>query len=71
VYIFQNATSFNQPLNNWYVKNITDMYGMFMGATSFNQDLHTWNTQSFVSGGNFAAKATFTAAYAPPGVTLY
>ena len=41
--MFADATSFNQPLNNWNVSNVTDisqMGYMFMGATSFNQPLH-------------------------------
>ena len=38
--MFQNATSFNQPLNNWNVSKVTNMEAMFWGATSFNQPLH-------------------------------
>ena len=34
--MFKNATSFNQPLNNWDVSNVTDMRRMFNGARSFN-----------------------------------
>ena len=30
------ASSFNQPLNNWDVSNVTDMRRMFNGARSFN-----------------------------------
>ena len=41
-FMFVNATSFNQPLNNWNVSNVTDMSGMFASATSFNQDLSMW-----------------------------
>ena len=32
--------SVNQPLNNWDVSNVIDMYNMFENATSFNQPLH-------------------------------
>ena len=42
--VFQLATSFNQPLNNWNTENVTDMWVMFNGATSFNQPLNNWNT---------------------------
>ena len=42
-YMFENASSFNQPLNNWDVSNVTDMGGMFMYASSFNQPLNKWN----------------------------
>ena len=33
-YMFENASSFNQPLNNWDVSNVTDMGGMFMYAAA-------------------------------------
>ena len=38
--MFQNATSFNQPLNNWNVSKVTRMSYMFAYARSFNQLLH-------------------------------
>ena len=38
--MFGNASSFNQPLNNWNVSNVRSMWDMFNGATSFNQPLH-------------------------------
>jgi surface protein len=38
--MFVEATSFNQPLNNWNVSKVTNMEAMFWGATSFNQPLH-------------------------------
>ena len=38
--MFGNASSFNQPLNNWDVSNVTDMAWMFHDAHSFNQPLH-------------------------------
>ena len=39
-YMFQNARSFNQPLNKWNVSKVTNMYKMFWNADSFNQQLH-------------------------------
>ena len=39
----ENFRSFNQPLNNWNVSNVTNMSGMFRHATSFNQPLNNWN----------------------------
>ena len=33
--MFQNATSFNQPLNKWNVSKVTNMGEMFRGAISF------------------------------------
>ena len=38
--MFLRAESFNQPLNNWNVSNVTYMNNMFAGANSFNQPLH-------------------------------
>src|SRR5690606_23272702 len=40
---FEGATSFNQPLNNWDVSNVTNFSETFYNATSFNQDLGSWN----------------------------
>ena len=44
--LFMNASSFNQPLNNWNVSKVTNMAGMFGGATSFNQPLNDWNVST-------------------------
>ena len=41
--MFEGATSFNQPLNDWNVSNVTDMSHMFLKASSFNQPLNKWN----------------------------
>ena len=41
--MFFNASSFNQPLNNWDVSNVKNMWRMFSGARSFNQPLNKWN----------------------------
>ena len=41
--MFAGATSFNQPLNNWNVSNVTDMMLMFTRARSFNRPLNNWN----------------------------
>ena len=39
--MFWGATSFNQPLNNWKVSNVTGTTeAMFENATSFNHALH-------------------------------
>ena len=40
--MFNYAESFNQPLNNWNVSNVTNMSYMFFEATSFNQPLNNW-----------------------------
>jgi hypothetical protein len=40
--MFENAVSFNQPLNNWDVSNVGMMIRMFENAVSFNQPLNNW-----------------------------
>ena len=40
--MFYRATTFNQPLNKWNVKNVINMEEMFCMASSFNQPLNIW-----------------------------
>ena len=42
--MFSNSSSFNQPLNNWDVSNVSmvNMEFMFSGSEAFNQDLSSW-----------------------------
>ena len=44
--IRDSVNYFNQPLNNWNVSNVTNMYGMFNNAESFNQLLNNWNVSN-------------------------
>jgi surface protein len=44
--MFSYATSFNQPLNNWDVSNVTNMSQMFWTASSFNQPLIDWDVSN-------------------------
>ena len=44
--MFSRAMRFNQPLDNWYVNNVTDMYYMFSGAEKFNQPIGNWNVSN-------------------------
>ena len=44
--MFENATSFDQPLDNWNTASVTNMSYVFYGAASFNQPLANWNTAS-------------------------
>ena len=41
--MFNDAKSFNQPLNNWDVSNVENMVDMFVSAISFNQDINMWD----------------------------
>ena len=43
--MFKNATSLNQPFNDWNVSRIF-MRLMFCNATSFNQPLDNWNVSN-------------------------
>jgi surface protein len=53
-FMFADATSLNQSLNNWDVSNVTSMQRMFSNATSFNQPLNNWNVSNVVDiGGMF------------------
>ena len=38
--MFQHATAFNQPLNNWQPLKDYNVTNMFQNAISFNQPLH-------------------------------
>ena len=40
----RSASSFNQPLSDWRVDNVT-MNWMFRSASSFNQPLNDWRRQ--------------------------
>ena len=41
--MFYNAASFNRPLNDWSLNQVTNMMAMFTEATAFNQDLSAWS----------------------------
>jgi surface protein len=44
-FMFLGVASFEQPLNNWDVSNITNMQSMFQ-HTNFNQPLNNWDVSN-------------------------
>jgi surface protein len=44
--MFFDADSFNQPLNNWDVSNVTTMWALFGFANNFNQPLNNWDVSN-------------------------
>ena len=47
--MFQGASTFNQPIANWNVSNVTNMGSMFRGATTFNQPIGNWDVSNVTS----------------------
>lgn len=39
-------TSFNEPIGDWDVSNVTDMTALFGGLKNFNQDLSKWDVSN-------------------------
>ena len=44
--MFYQNISFNQPIGDWDVSNVTNMYAMFAGNTSFNQPIGNWDVST-------------------------
>jgi surface protein len=42
---FSRCQSFNQPLNNWDISNVTGLYATFANS-GFNQPLNNWDTRN-------------------------
>jgi hypothetical protein len=47
--MFQNASIFNQPLNDWKVNNVTSMESMFKNASAFSNELYNWKINNVTS----------------------
>jgi surface protein len=43
--MFEGANSFNQPIDSWDVRSVTDMRSMFNRAATFNQPIGSWNVR--------------------------
>jgi len=56
-FMFDNAASFNQPINSWNVSHVTNMRGLFSNATSFNQDISSWDVSHVTNMGNMFGSA--------------
>ena len=39
--MFNGATAFNQPIDNWNTSEVTNMWSMFEDATKFDQDINS------------------------------
>lgn len=64
--MFDGATSFNQPLDDWDVSNVTNMNGMFYGATAFNQDLSQWCVSNITQEpDDFSTNSSLTSQHKP------
>lgn len=44
--MFEGASRFNQPLNDWNVSKVKDVSKMFCKAAGFNQPLNDWNVSN-------------------------
>jgi surface protein len=57
-HMFQNCTSFNQPIGAWNTSKVTIMYNMLYNCDAFDQDLSNWVVTGVTSASNFMAGAS-------------
>ncbi len=57
-FMFFEASSINQPIDNWDVSKVTDMSFMFTKASSFNQDINIWDVSNVTNMRNMFDKAS-------------
>jgi surface protein len=55
--MFLECASFNSPIGNWEVGQVTNMEFLFQGASSFNQDLSVWDVSLVTSFRRMFARA--------------
>lgn len=61
--MFNNARSFNQPLNNWDTSNVTTMAETFRFALEFDQDLNNWDTSNVTTMNNMFSSDNIDSAF--------
>ena len=44
--MFEGNSAFNQPINNWDVSSVDEMWYMFFNASNFNQPIGDWDVSS-------------------------
>ena len=44
--MFRTARKFNQPIGDWDVSNVTNMWEMFEYAEVFNHDISQWDVSN-------------------------
>ena len=51
--MFFNPSNFNQPIGDWDVSSVANMYSMFSGS-SFNQALGDWDVRNVLQCDGFS-----------------
>ena len=44
--MFKDNSAFNQPISNWDVSNVHEMWYIFLNASNFNQPIGDWAISS-------------------------